>query len=204
MYRLTPRMQQNLRQSLGKYHELFDGGRCLGWELEELIFKAIQSDSTAGHHATWKEAGHDDEADIRVRVNGEIYPLQIKSGEVKQLKSGSERKPHLVLSGYRFGRFRGDLEKITEYLKRDESEILSVPYRKVDDDIGRHHIYQIVYIDSIYLRAIDTSQWEKHGSSWKQTNPYGVMFSLTPSMSWQVWWRIPLSLVDHSEEFSIG
>lgn len=70
MYQLTARMEQTLRQYLKKYHDLFDGGRCSGWELEELVFKSIQSDSTAGHHATWEEGGHDDEADIRVRVNG--------------------------------------------------------------------------------------------------------------------------------------
>ena len=63
MYRLTARMEQTLRQYLEKYHDLFDGGRCSGWELEELVFKAIQADSTAGHHATWTEGGHD-EADI--------------------------------------------------------------------------------------------------------------------------------------------
>ncbi len=55
MYQLTPRMQQNFRQYLEKYHDLFDGGRCSGWELEELIYKSIQSDNTAGHHATWKK-----------------------------------------------------------------------------------------------------------------------------------------------------
>ena len=73
MYQLTSRMEQALRQSLEKYHYLFDGGRCSGWELEELVFKAIQSDNTAGHHAAWQEGGHDDQADIRVRVNGEVY-----------------------------------------------------------------------------------------------------------------------------------
>jgi len=79
MYRLTPRMQQIFQRNLHKYHELFDGGRCSGWELEELLFKAIQSDSTAQHYATWTEAGHDDQADIQVRVNDNVHPLQIKS-----------------------------------------------------------------------------------------------------------------------------
>jgi len=79
MYRLTPRMQQIFQRNLHKYHELFDGGRCSGCELEQLLFKAIQSDSTAQHYATWKEAGHDDQADIQVRVNDNVHPLQIKS-----------------------------------------------------------------------------------------------------------------------------
>lgn len=41
MYRLTARMEQALRQNLEKYHALFDGGRCSGWELEELLFNQI-------------------------------------------------------------------------------------------------------------------------------------------------------------------
>ena len=205
MYQLTPRMQQALRQNLEKYHDLFDGGRCSGWQLEELIYKSIQSDNTAGHHATWKEGGHDDQADIRVRVNNEIYPLQIKSGEIKQIKSGNERKPHLVLSGHRMTRFKSDFKAITEYLNEERADFLSIPYRKVDDETGRHHTYQIVYVEGMYLRHLNPDQWERVGSSsWKQINPYGVIFTVSPSMSWQVWWRIPLSLVNHSIEFSIG
>lgn len=204
MYRLTPRMQQALRQNLEKYHDLFDGGRCSGWELEELIYKSIQSDNTAGHHATWKEGGHDDQADVRVRVNGEIYPLQIKSGEIKQIKSGDERKPHLVLSGHRMTRFKGDFKAITEYLNEERADFLSIPYRKVDDDTGRHHIYRIVYVEGMYLRQLNPDQWETVKSSWRQVNPYGVIFTVSPSMSWQVWWRIPLLLVHHSPEFVIG
>ena len=204
MYQLTPRMQQNLRQYLTQYHDLFDGGRCSGWELEELIYKSIQSDNTAGHHATWKEGGHDDQADIRVRVNGETYPLQIKSGEIKQVKSGDQRKPHLVLSGHRMTRFKGDFKAITEYLNEERADFLSIPYRKVDDDKGRHHIYQIVYVEGRDLRQLNPNQWEKVKSSWRQVNPYGVIFTVSPVMSWQVWWRIPLSLVHHSPEFVIG
>lgn len=205
MYRLTARMEQTLRQNLEKFHELFDGDRCSGWQLEELIFKSIQADSTAGHHATWQEGGHDDEADIRVRVNGVVYPLQIKSGKIKQVKSGNGRSPHLVLSGHRLGRFNGDFDLMTEYLNEDRANFLSIPYRKVDDDKGRHHIYKVVYVEGAYLHKLNPSQWEKVSkSSWKQINSHGVIFTLHPSMSWQVWWRIPLSLVDHSQEFIIG
>ena len=204
MYQLTPRMQQALKQNLMKYHDLLDGGRCSGWELEELIYKSIQSDNTVGHHPTWKEGGHDDQADIRVRVNGKVYPLQIKSGKIKKVKSGDDRKPHLVLSGHRMSRFNGDFEAITEYLNEERAYFLSIPYRKVDDDTGRHHIYKIVYVEGMHLRQLNPNRWEKVKSSWRQVNPDGVIFTVSPSMSWQVWWRIPLSLVSHLSEFVIG
>jgi len=104
MYRLTPRMLQRLKGDLGKYHGLFDSKRCSGWELEELIVNAIKSDTQAQHHVQWQEAGHDDKADILVRINGARHSIQIKSGRIQ-----SER---LVLSGHRLGRFDGDLERI--------------------------------------------------------------------------------------------
>lgn len=110
MYKLTARMLQNLNKGLTRFHELFDGGRCDGWGLEELIVKAIKSDTSAHHHVFWKEAGHDDKTDIIVRINGGEFPIQIKSGKIYS-------NGRLVLSGYRLGRFKGDFEKITDYLK---------------------------------------------------------------------------------------
>lgn len=86
MYKLSPRMQQNFRQCLTEFHSLFDCGRCIGWQLEELVARAIKSDTSAHHHAIWKEGGHDIEADIRVRTNGEEHDLQIKSGRILKRK----------------------------------------------------------------------------------------------------------------------
>ena len=195
MYRLTPRMQQHFRQDLERYHALFSAGRCSGWELEELIFRAIQSDNRAQHHAFWREAGHDDAADIRVRTNGETHLLQIKSGAIKA--------GHLTLSGHRLGRFNGNLQQITEYLNNNNAEIISIPYRKVDDDAGRHHIYQIVYADARHLTSLQANAWQEHGKAWVQTNQHGVAFSLRPSMSWQVWWRIPERLLENGTEIRL-
>ena len=189
MYRLTPKMEQSLQQSLQEYHNLFNDQRCSGIELEELIFKAIQLDSSTGHHASWKAGGHDPKFDIRVTEDsGQEYLLQIKSGSV--------RGNYLNISGYRLGDFDGDLPAITEHLNNVNSEILSIPYRKVDDNTGRHHIYQIIYIDSEYLHGLGPSGWEESGTAWIQTNLYGVKFSLRPTMSWQIWWQIPKDLLD--------
>ena len=195
MYRLTPRMQQHFRQDLERYHALFSAGRCSGWELEELIFRAIQSDNRAQHHAFWQGAGHDDEADIRVRTNGETHLLQIKSGAI--------RANHLTLSGHRLGRFNGDLQQITDYLNGNDAQIISIPYRKVDDHTGRHHIYQIVYADARHLTGLQAGDWREHGRTWVQTNVYGVEFSLRPSMSWQIWWRIPERLLEQVAEIRL-
>lgn len=196
MYRLTARMVQAFRKNLEKYHELFSGGRCSGWELEELIFKSIQSDNVAQHNAFWREGGHDDLADIQAVVGGMRYNLQIKSGAIKAKK--------LELSGYRLGRFEGSMPAITQYLNSIDSEVISVPCKRVDDDEGRRFVYQIVYVRREHLRGLRAEAWTQKGKSWKQENAYGVQFSISPSMSWQTWWRIPVSLLAETHEFSIG
>lgn len=195
MYRLTPRMLQHFEQGLRKFHALFSSGRCLGWQQEELIAGAIKADTQAQHHVFWKEGGHDDEADIRVRTNGDMHLLQVKSGKVAGGK--------LTLSGHRLGRFNGDLRRITDYLNANSANILTVPYEKTDDANGITHAYTVSYVDVHHLTGLRADKWEKVGASYKQTNADGVEFTLSPSMSWQVWWRIPLSLVEESPTISI-
>lgn len=198
-YRLTARMEQNLRQLLKKYHELFDGGRCTGWELEELFVKAIKSDTSANHLPKWREAGHDDKEDILVIENGKEYHVQIKSG-----KFTGRPTPRLQLSGHRLGRFKGNLGKITEYLNQRPADYISVPYRKLENDHGRSHIYRLCYIDHHILSGLKSNDWKKHGAQYRNENQYGVLFKLMPSMSWQIWWDIPESCLEMTPEFTDG
>lgn len=190
MYKLTPRMAQSLRHELGRFHQQFSGGRCAGWQLEELIVKAIKSDTTAQHHVLWKEGGHDDQADIVVRTGREEHQIQIKSG--KQNKPG-----YLDISGHRLGRFEGDLTAISCYLNNKRDSIISVAHRAEDGEDGRSHIYELRYIRRDMLRGLSASGWEERGKQFVQINHRGVEFSLRPSMSWQIWWRIPITGPDH-------
>ena len=203
MYPLTPKMQQTLQQSLEKYHNLFDSGRCSGWEFEELIYKSIQSDKTVGYRATWREEGPHDRTNIRVRINGEIYPLQIQACDIKKTTSGDQRKPHLVVSGERLARFRGNLEAITKHLNKERGDLLGVHYRQVDDHTGKYHIYQLLHVEAKYYRQLNSDQWKKVKSNWTQINPYGVIHTVYLNVNWEIWWRIPLSLVHPSPEFRI-
>ena len=188
-------MLQRLRGDLSKYHALFTGGRCKAWELEELIVAAINSDTQARHHALWQERGHDDRADIVVRTNETEYLVQIKSGEIK-----SER---LILSGHRLGRFGGDLTQISNYLNTPRADIITVPYRTVDGAQGRQHIYRVCYADKELLTGLTADGWTLRGKQLVQTNARGVEFSLRPSMSWQIWWKIPENLLTNTDEFII-
>lgn len=157
---------------------------------------AVQSDTQAQPHVRWREAGHDDLADIVVRINGTQHPIQIKSGQIKAAR--------LTLSGHRLGRFNGDLQAITDYLNTPSADIIAVPHRQVDDQQGRQHIYRICYADKGVLTGLSANQWEQKGVQRIQTNLQGVEFSLRPLMSWQIWWKIPISLIEVGDECVIG
>ena len=188
-------MIQHFEADLRNYHKIFDGGRCSGWQCEELIVRAIRSDNTAQHQAFWREAGHDDKADIVVRTNGRRHFIEVKSGKIS--------KDKLTLSGHRLGRFRGDLKEISDYLNNKEANIIAIPYEKKDDGNGRHHIYTLCYVPISVLQTIDPEAWEKHGTELKQIGENGVEYALRPSMSWQIWWKIPLEKLEIGKPISI-
>ena len=189
-YRLTPRMIQTLENLLKKYHDLFSGGRCAGWELEELVVKAIKSDTKANHHVRWREGGHDFKEDVNITINGRSHSIQIKSGKTQSQNNS------LVLSGNRLGRFNGDFDKITDFLNNKKEDIISFPYEVIDNEHGRTHKYQLIYIDVNLMTGITKNGWKQKGKQFIQQKENGVNFSLRPSMSWQIWWTIPLPLLE--------
>ncbi len=188
-------MLQELRNDLKRYHGLFTGGRCGAWELEELITRAINSDNNTQHHARWNEGGHDDNADIEVRINGRKVGIQVKSGKV------NTRNETLTISGHRLGRFDKNLHAISDYLNERTVDIISVSYNQINNDQGRQHEYTVRYIEIDRLAGVFPERWEQHGRQWRQENDYGVLLSLRPSMSWQVWWEIPLIQTEQVSHF---
>ena len=182
MYKLTDRMLQHLEKELQKFHELFQGGRCQAWQMEELIAKAIRSDFTKNEKVLWKGNGHDIGCDILINDTKE---LQIKSGVIKD--------NNLILSGHRLGRFAANMQDITDFLNTNKYWSIAVPYHTKDDSMGRSHIYQLVYFENKILGLDDVSKWELRNKNYYATNNYGVELSIRPSMSWQIWWKIPIN-----------
>jgi hypothetical protein len=189
MYKLTDRMLQALEKDLRKFHELFQGGRCQAWQLEELIAKAIRSDFNKSERVVWKGNGHDIGCDILVNDNIEI-----------QIKSGAVDNKYLTLSGHRLGRFKGNLQEITDFLNQNLYLLIAVPYYDKDCKLGKSHIYQIFYLDTKMLKLNDYKKWnekkgKKGGISYYATNDFGVELSIHPTMSWQIWWNVPLDIL---------
>ncbi len=184
MYKLTDIMLQNLEKDLKKFHELFQGGRCQAWQLEELIAKAIRSDFKKSEQVVWKGNGHDIGCDISINNQCE---MQIKSGVIK--------KGFLTLSGHRLTRFKGDLEKITFFLNQNRYLIIAVPYEKKECKLGKTHIYQIIYLQNEFLEVDNFENWviKKGGTSYFYKNKFGIELTINPSMSWQVWWKVPIT-----------
>jgi len=175
------------------------GGRCSGWASEELIVRAINSDTIEQHHASWREAGHDDQADIRVRTGGSQHSIQVKSGTIT--------KTHLTLSGHRLGRLSKsrDLLEITKYLNAPKANFVSVPCKKQNDECGRRFTYWLCYIEKEKFTGLRADKWDEHNKQYRQMNQYGVRFRLSPSMSWQIWWDVPLDVItEKTEPFTVG
>ncbi len=42
------------------------------------------------------------------------------------------------------------------------------------------------------------------GTYHEQVNRHGSLLSVRPTMSWQLWWHIPLSVVQHESVIAIG
>lgn len=197
MFELTSQMSKDLCADLKRYHALVSGQRCSGVALEEFIVRAIKSNSGTSCKVVWRGSGHDDQPDISMSRNGRTHHIRVKSGEIKS------RAGYLSLSGFRLGRFKNDWRKITSYLNTADGNLISLPYRKTKSENYITHIYQLAYVDVSVLRGLKMDHWKKRNSFYEQTSKFGVLFSVRPTMSWQVWWSIPLSLVHFGETFEV-
>lgn len=117
-----------------------------------------------------------------------------------QIKSGAVDNDYLTLSGHRLGRFKADLQKITEFLNQNLYLLVAVPYYAKDCELGKSHIYQIFYLDTKTLKLEDHTKWgekkgKKGGKSYYAINDFGVEMGIYPSLSWQIWWKIPISML---------
>lgn len=202
MFQLTPIMLQHVERQLRSYHDIFQGSRCSSIQMEEVVAQAIRSDYNHQHKVFWRGSGHDDREDIRIE-NKEVFRIQVKSGQEVNKGRGKDKRAYLALSGNRTTRF-STMEERTRYLNQSDSNIISFSYEKMNDAEGITHVYRVRYVDCSLLHGLDWEKWEQRGKSLYQTNADGIIFSLTDSMSSQVWWNIPLDMLSVVKEIRIG
>jgi len=58
---------------------------------------------------------------------------------------------------------RSDFSKIIEFLNQSLYLIVAVPYYKKDDENGRSHIYQIIYMDARSLKINNDAEFKMVG-----------------------------------------
>ena len=86
--------------------------------------------------------------------------------------------------------------------------MVAVPYYTKDCERGKSHIYQIFYLDKEMLKIDDYTKWQeikgKGGAiSYLAVNDFGVELSIRPSMSWQIWWNVPISIISENNKTRI-
>ena len=189
MIKLYPIVTKNLETLLEQHHQLYKKIRCKAEYLEEIIVLALRSSDFA---VDWDPASHDKEKDIVVNSTDKI-----------QIKSGSFTKTNntITISGHRLGRFEGDLIKITNYLNKSSSDIISVFN---PDKTSKKNLYTVASISKEVLKGIKPDKWIKKNTTYTQTNSENVEFSIRISMSWQIWWQIPADKANIEAQLSIN
>jgi len=92
----------------------------------------------------------------------------------------------MVVSSHRTGRFKGDLNKITEFLNSNKYDTFLIPCREEKNELGKRFIYKIFYADSNIFKV--ENGWEpkigkKGGKMFFTQNSKGTKIFLRPSMS---------------------
>jgi len=175
----------SLKNSLTVYHGLFRQNKCEAKEMEELVASALDIDPMYTGKVDWKSGSHEPGSDI-------IIPNTKLS-----IKSGSIKNEILTISGNRLTKAKGNFNTINTLLRSYVSDVMiCFVYEEKDDK------YQVVYVDSsVFIYPDSAKDWvgvmsKKSGSitAWSWMPPNDMLVKITPSMSWQVWWHIPLKI----------
>ena len=90
----------------------------------------------------------------------------------------------------------------------DAADIILLAYQRVDGEMGRRHIYKVGYLPIEMLRVVPEN-WLKSVSpkgavTYRQINQRSIHMRIVERLSWQVWWDVPISLIEWEREMSFG
>jgi len=116
------------------------------------------------------------------------------------MKSGKLNDNFISISGHRLTKANGDFDEINRILKSNVSNLVVCCNYTLST--GKKQ-YIIRYIDEEkFSYPITGSEWKPKYSTRKNkieaslyewNSPNGIRMTITPSMSWQIWWFVSLS-----------
>ena len=195
MFQLDDIAKQNFQREVDRFHQVIYKNRLGAKELEELLCRAIDGSPEYANKIQWEAGSNKAGADFDIIHAGTIEKVSVKSGTWKN------KETLLHVHGNRLTSHDEDLGRITEFLVQNRSDVtLSTP--EVSVKIGAEVIlgYELVYIPKeAFVYPTNPHDWvRKIGRTGKATYHWkassGFQATIHPTMSWQVWWKIPRSL----------
>jgi hypothetical protein len=198
-----------LENGLKMFHHLFKDNKCAATLIEELFVKSLRMDPKL-KDLTWKCGSHAQKAD-----------MTLPSGLTISVKSATIDKDILTMSGHRLTTNNGDFNKINASLKNNIADVMVCFLH--DEKEGTYQVFYIdedvfQYPNSArawkpinkkvnlshYIAAKDSTKGIAAAKlkfiedinglrfGWNASN--GMSATVTPKMSWQIWWHIPTNL----------
>lgn len=181
-------LYERMKLKLRGWHDLFHYCSPKAEFLEEIFASSLDGAYSAeGVEVDWTPFSHRKDRDILVKQGDEEAKFSIKTGQLVRGK--------LVISGYRLGRFGGDFAKINEFLTEEAHKQIHLALPSTQENGAV--VYSLFRIDPQLLCPSAGIEWAQRKNSFYHRNESGVQLAVHPSMSWQVWWEIP---VDQAEK----
>lgn len=207
---LNEEMLKTFQNNLEQYHDVVPDIACKGTVLENLLARSLQESCRNAYPNTfveWDPESHNKGPDITIHEYLENpskkCSLSVKSGQVSSVKD----EYYLNISGSRLQSAIEDAEEknhtdnwlvhgdsIIEHIEniQKKSPVLSVASEK--DAYG--FTYRMSIIKPKLLTTLpNANEWEKRGNAFFTQNKDGVIATIKPSLSWQIWWTIPVKKI---------
>jgi hypothetical protein len=194
---------------LQSFHGVIKHSPCKGEYLEELFWRTLKH-RYAGLDVVWEAGSHQKSKDIDVRspagaLPAFSLPVSVKSGQWNKaedaLSISGPRTQSVVASSGGGSTLQiwqsGGGARLVEHLNSADSEIVIFAASKPRNaSFPDRIIYDICCLKPDLFEYPDVEDWEcvrsASGSyTFRAVLSSGVIISVRPSMSWQIWWEIP-------------
>ena len=198
---LPPMAIQALKESCRTYHGIWRQTKLTAHHLEEAVAKALEYYGPYTGWIQWHPNSHNAKADICILAPDNPLQLSIKSG------TAEARTQTIHLSGHRLSRAKEDMNTINRLLREMVSDVVVCFVHNEG-----HRCYECLYIDAeVFVYPQYATEWTaqmgaKQGkvAQYVYRSPAGLVSTIKPAMSWQIWWTIPRQLCRQGPRIDYG